>query len=154
MKKIITVIIAIISGQLLTAQTALIQSIDVGGESTTASIQAVYIIGEVAANEYSDTNLKVSEGFLNDVSVVGTLSIKKGDIFFEIHPYPNPTLGEVYIDYPAAITVNYLIVDGNGKKVSAQSHAGRTHQLDINNLPKGIYFIKAMRIGEFKIIKK
>jgi hypothetical protein len=157
MKKTITLLIFFILVQLTTAQTATIQSIDAGGESTTGSIQAVYSIGETVVSEYSGSVLKVSEGFVNDVSVEGTLSIQEEAGLFEVRPYPNPTQNHLYIDYPSERSVTYHLYDPQGKRLFSKILNGPKHRLDISNLSIGIYIIQATHkqqsLGSFKIIK-
>jgi len=158
MKKIIILINILISGQLATAQIATIKSIDSGGESTTGNVQAVYTIGETGIVEYSGTSLKVSEGFINDISVEGSLSLEENTLKVTVKPYPNPTQDYIHIEYPNLVKVTYLLVDSTGKVVMQQQANSKKHQLSISQLPAGIYFVKAtsnsQNIGTFKIVKQ
>lgn len=157
MKKIITLLILFTLVKLTTAQTANIQSIDTGGESTAGTIQAVYTLGEIVISEYSGSVLKVSEGFINDVSVEGTLSIQEEAGLFEVRPYPNPTQNHLYIDYPSERLVTYHLYDPQGKRLFSKILKGTKHRLDISNLSIGMYIIQATHnqqsLGSFKIIK-
>ena len=158
MKKIITLIAVLILGQLIiTAQTALIQSIDSGGESTTGSIHAVYNIGETAVGEFSDTTLQVTEGFVGATFAITTLNIPnahKPKIAF----YPNPALHTVFIDYPSEKAVTYSVLDVAGKELSTQHQNGQKHRINVQQLPKGTYIVKAVSgntaIGTFKLLKR
>lgn len=158
MKKIIIAIIALIFGQFLTAQTAITQSIDSGGESSTSNMQVVYTIGEVATAEFNGTNLKVSEGFINDITVKGSLSLEENILKVTVKPYPNPTQDYIHIDYPNLVKANYLILDSTGKVMLSQQDNGNKHQLNISQFPAGIYFVKAtsntQNLGSFKIVKQ
>lgn len=158
MKKIITAIIALIFGQFLTAQTAITQSIDSGGERTTGSIQAVYTLGETVIAEFNGTNLKVSEGFINDITVKGSLSLEENTLKVTLKPYPNPTQNYIHLEYPSVIKINYQIVDTTGKTVLSQQKNGSKHQLSISHLAVGIYYVSAtsdtQNIGIFKIVKQ
>ena len=158
MKLITTTIILAFFSNLILAQTAAIQSIDSGGESTTSTIKAVYTIGETVVTEFSDTNFKVSEGFINDITVEGTLSLGESTPEIAIKPYPNPTQNYIHLDYPLATTVNYVVVNSLGEIVLSLQLNGDKHQLNIDQFSQGIYFIKAINnkkeLGTFKIIKQ
>lgn len=155
---IITIIIILTSGQLLTAQTANVQSIDAGGESTTGTMQTVYTIGETVVTEFSGTSIKASEGFINDITVEGSLSLGENTPEIAVKPYPNPTQNYIHLDYPKATTVHYIVVDSLGKVVVSQQCSGNKHRLNLSQLSQGIFFVKAItnkkELGIVKIINK
>ena len=54
--------------------------------------------------------------------------------------WPNPTSGRFTIEVETATSIE--VVDAQGRRVTQYTLGAGTHQLDLRNLPEGLYFIK------------
>ena len=88
--------------------------------------------------------------FKEDAAVTG-ISVSQNEV--EIKLYPNPFTDYIIIDSPVDIT-SWTLFDLNGKILK---HSVATLQIQVSNLPAGIYFLKidsANGIITRKIIKQ
>ena len=75
-----------------------------------------------------------------------------------INIYPNPSLGDLYIDFESPIrsTGKIELLTSSGRKIIAQQSFGVGETLltlDVQQLPDGIYFLKIKSEGQF-VVKK
>jgi len=56
--------------------------------------------------------------------------------------YPNPTSGYVSIRYENNAYFNITVIDANGSMVAAKGMQNTETSLNLNNLPKGMYYVK------------
>ncbi len=75
-------------------------------------------------------------------------------VYDEIVLYPNPTTGMIHIKHDEKLK-NIQIFDMVGKLVVNQSCEGETEtNIDLSNLPNGVYHVKAVGYNSIKVIKK
>jgi uncharacterized repeat protein (TIGR01451 family) len=70
-----------------------------------------------------------------------------------IKVYPNPTTGIIYIDKSNKETILISVLDNLGRTVLTQQSREVITNLNINNLPKGIYYISINNGKKLKTIK-
>ena len=69
---------------------------------------------------------------------------------FEVAVYPNPFVNTLSIDHNST-TGQVLLVDANGKLVKEEALESTTHNLDVTNIPSGMYYIKIVSGSEYSI---
>jgi surface protein len=57
--------------------------------------------------------------------------------------YPNPVTNTLYIQSPLASELTYNVYDLTGKALSTHHQSGQSHSIDVSDLAKGIYLLKA-----------
>lgn len=141
------------------AQTAQIQTIDNGGESVNNNqLQVIYTIGESFVNEFSNETLLVSEGFIN--SSILNASLSNNEYKQEgLSIYPNPTVDFLNVSYSSIKSRHYQVFNTLGQKIIETHLQGKTDNIDVRNLSKGIYFLVIQnkennQFQKLKFIKK
>lgn len=62
--------------------------------------------------------------------------------------YPNPTKGQLHLDFESTGIVEVEIFDVLGKKLRSFSHEGEHSSMDLGDLPNGLYIIRISENGE------
>jgi hypothetical protein len=125
------------------AQTTIkIESIDSGGQTIeNGNLKIVYTVGEVAISETLNSNLKISEGFIN-TGILKTLGIENFEILKNINVYPNPSSDKIEINFPYLSTYEISIFSIQGNEVIVKKYINElSANLDIQHLSNALYFI-------------
>jgi hypothetical protein len=111
----------------------------------TPTEEGKFIFTVKASNYYGDYTKELSI----EISPLGIEDILQNNLFV----YPNPTTGKFTItNYKLRIS-NVEVFDIYGRNVSNLISHSSNHQMDISNLPAGIYFVK-MNTEKGIIVKK
>ncbi|MFT5645954.1 MAG: putative repeat protein (TIGR01451 family) [Aureispira sp.] len=109
---------------------------------------------------YFDFNLPIitntSWHTINEYSIILPIKEHVQDEL-QITFYPNPTNGIVYIDKMNNESLDFLVVDNLGRVLLSKKSADSITNLDLSNLPSGVYFITVSnghKIATQKIIKQ
>ncbi len=142
MKHIVTLILFIANVGF--SQTAIITSIDAGGESKSISnLDVVYTIGETSVNEFVGTTSKISEGFIQVLDEDNTLSILNVETH-SLSLYPNPSKNTLNVKYSGII--DYIeIYNIQGQLVLITSE----HIIDVSQLLSSTYILKIKTNNSF-----
>lgn len=84
------------------------------------------------------------------------IGIDETEIFPEISIYPNPAKDKVTISIPEITnteTIQYSILNMLGEKLKGGLVTENNYQIDVFNLPEGLYFIE-ITVGNKKVCKK
>ena len=71
--------------------------------------------------------------------------------------YPNPVDTHFHLEYPSATQATYTVFDLSGKELATQSASGQTHNINVSDLSKGVYLLKAehgAQTGVFRFAKE
>jgi uncharacterized repeat protein (TIGR01451 family) len=74
----------------------------------------------------------------------------------QVHIYPNPTSGLVYIEQLIGEEIKINVLDNLGRVVLQQNASDRQTTIDLNKLPQGIYYINIQQeesVSTHKVIK-
>ena len=88
--------------------------------------------------------------------LIGVVSaVKSQNIQYELDIYPNPAKDKINVLLPSstALPVEVEIYDIMGKKVNSHLATKKAFTLEIDQLEKGIYFVKA-NTADYNICKK
>jgi len=107
------------------------------------------IVGEPVINTITNSNVKLYNGFLNNISkVISSIDMKyEKDKFFV---YPNPS--NKYINLNSPIDCDLHLVDVNGNYISSEKiSAGITNKINVDHLSSGNYIL--MMYDGYKFLK-
>ncbi len=128
-----------------------------GGYDESSSVKMSYTIGQTVTATVSGNSAIVTQGFQQPEYVIVKVDETGTDI--ELNIYPNPTFGDVTLDFtkmPKSDVAIYLYNDAG--KVFVNDKINSTHySLKMGNYPAGIYFLKVTSKNSektYKIIKK
>jgi hypothetical protein len=77
--------------------------------------------------------------FLTDVENAAELSVQL---------MPNPSATLTSIEWPSAEAWNLELLDAKGMEIRREEGAGKTHRLDVSELPAGIYLLRLSQGGK------
>jgi len=89
----------------------------------------------------------------NSSGVQNAENIKQKEIFESVKVYPNPSSGIFIIAMDDESDAQVDVYDVQGKIVRSLKHSGFKSEVNLNNLPKGMYFVN-IKSEKYKITKK
>ena len=128
-----------------------------GGYGESSSVKMSYTIGQTVTAAVSGNNAIVTQGFQQPEYVIVKVDETGSDI--ELNIYPNPTVGDVTLDFtkmPKSDVTIYLYNDA-GKVMLNDNVSDSRYSLGMKNYPAGIYFLKVTSKKSkktYKIVKK
>ncbi len=130
-----------------------------GGNATGAGGSVSYSVGQVAYTSITGAGGTVSQGVQQPFEIVTLGDDNFPEITMQILVYPNPTTSFVTLsieEYPLE-KLYFQLSDMNGKQAHAQKIQNNETKIQMENLPKGIYFLSIIEnnksLKTFKIIK-
>ncbi|WP_396140031.1 T9SS type A sorting domain-containing protein [Flavobacterium sp.] len=153
---IIIILLIILSSFRIMAQ----QAINASGANATGSGGSVsYSVGQVLYTTNSGSNGSSAQGVQQPYEISTTLSLPEANDIRLMSVYPNPTTNRVVLNVGNYGTTNLSLqfIDSNGRILLENKIINIETNLDIENYPVAIYFLKVMdknsAIKIFKIIK-
>ncbi len=153
---IIIILLIILSSFRIMAQ----QAINASGANATGSGGSVsYSVGQVLYTTNSGSNGSSAQGVQQPYEISTTLSLPEANDIRLMSVYPNPTTNRVVLNVGNYGTTNLSLqfIDINGRILLENKIINIETNLDIENYPVAIYFLKVMdknsAIKIFKIIK-
>ena len=153
---IIIILLIILSSFKIMAQ----QAINASGANATGSGGSVgYSVGQVLYTTNSGSNGSSAQGVQQPYEISTTLSLPEANDIRLMSVYPNPTTNRVVLNVGNYGTTNLSLqfIDSNGRILLENKIINIETNLDIENYPVAIYFLKVMdknsAIKIFKIIK-
>jgi hypothetical protein len=136
------------------------QAINASGANATGSGGSVsYSVGQVLYTTNSGSNGSSAQGVQQPYEISTTLSLPEANDIRLMSVYPNPTTNRVVLNVGNYGTTNLSLqfIDSNGRILLENKIINIETNLDIENYPVAIYFLKVMdknsAIKIFKIIK-
>ncbi|NLA23653.1 MAG: T9SS type A sorting domain-containing protein [Bacteroidales bacterium] len=114
-----------------------------GGVADNNNIKASFSIGEPIIETFSKNNMHLTQGFHQSVISVTAIEINEYKDF-NINVFPNPANSFVNVNIKSENfqAFKYQLFDTNGKLLQNQTFDKQNIQIDVQNFPKGIYFLK------------
>ena len=160
MKKIITIVIILVSISSFSQTAIKKSSIDSGGASVTnGNISMVYTIGEVAVQENTNGTTHISEGFISK-DMMSSLGLNSYTQLSGIRMYPNPATDFVNLSFATAANYTVVIYDLLGKELVKYQVANQdTQRIALNKLPNAVYLVlvksdASQQFTTYKLIKE
>lgn len=153
---IIIILLIILSSFRIMAQQAIYAS---GANATGSGGSVSYSVGQVLYTTNSGSNGSSAQGVQQPYEISTTLSLPEANDIRLMSVYPNPTTNRVVLNVGNYVTTNLSLqfIDSNGRILLENKIINIETNLDIENYPVAIYFLKVMdknsAIKIFKIIK-
>lgn len=129
-----------------------------GGEATGAGGTASYSVGQVVYTSAAGTNGSVSQGVQQPYEISTTVGINETSINLEMSVYPNPTTDYLTLKVADLETLNFQLIDLQGKVIANKKVTNATTIIKMEELPKATYLLKVTNnkqvVKTFKIIKQ
>ena len=128
-----------------------------GGEATGTGGTASYSVGQVVYTSATGTNGSLAQGVQQPYEISTTVGIKETAITLELSVYPNPTTDYLTLKVDDFETLNFQLIDLQGKIIENKKVSSTTTSINVENLPKALYFLNVTKnnkvVKSFKIIK-
>jgi hypothetical protein len=128
-----------------------------GGEATGSGGTASYSVGQVVYTTATGTNGSVAQGMQQPYEISVTIGVNETTINLELSVYPNPTTNYLTLKVDDFETLNFQLIDLQGKVIENKKVTATTSTIEMEELPKAIYFLKVTKdnqlIKTFKVIK-
>ena len=128
-----------------------------GGEATGTGGTSSYSVGQVVYTTATGTNGSLAQGVQQPYEISVTIGIKETSINLELSVYPNPTTDYLTLKLDEFETLNFQLIDLQGKIIENKKISSTTTSINVENLPKALYFLNVTKnnkvVKSFKIIK-
>jgi hypothetical protein len=130
-----------------------------GGEATGTGGTASYSVGQVVYTTATGINGSVAQGMQQPFEISTTVGINETSINLEVNVYPNPTTNylSLKVESEKLETLTYQLIELQGKVLESKKITTTTSTIEMEELPKAIYFLKVTKdnqlIKTFKVIK-
>jgi hypothetical protein len=128
-----------------------------GNYYETSNVKVSYTIGQTVTATVGSNQAVMTQGFQQpSYSIV---DLKEPDADMNVSLYPNPTDGELMLDFSTlpANNTQVMVIDFAGKLVMTETVTNQKQRLNLKNLPAGNYIVKIKNDTQernFKVIKK
>jgi len=128
-----------------------------GGEASGTGGTASYSVGQVVYTSATGTNGSVAQGVQQPYEISTTVGIKETSINLELSVYPNPTTDYLTLKVADFETLNFQLIDIQGRIIENKKVTASNTILKMEALPKAVYFLNVTKnnriIKTFKIVK-
>ena len=128
-----------------------------GGEATGTGGTSNYSAGQVVYTTATGTNGSLAQGVQQTYEISATVGIKETSINLELSVYPNPITDYLTLKVDDFETLNFQLIDLQGKVIENKKVSSTSTSINVENLPKAIYFLNVVKnkqvVKTFKIIK-
>ena len=128
-----------------------------GGEASGTGGTASYSVGQVVYTTATGTNGSVAQGVQQPYEISTTVGIKETSINLELSVYPNPTTDYLTLKVADFETLNFQLIDIQGRIIENKKVTASNTILKMEALPKAVYFLNVTKnnriIKTFKIVK-
>ena len=128
-----------------------------GGEATGTGGTASYSVGQVVYTSATGTNGSLAQGVQQPYEISTTVGIKETAITLELSVYPNPTTDYLTLKVDDFETLNFQLIDLQGKIIANKKVTNATTIIKMEELAKALYFLNVTKnnkvVKSFKIIK-
>lgn len=130
-----------------------------GGNATGVGGTYSYMVGQLVYTTNTGINGSVAQGVLQPYEISTVLGVDMDEINLELIVYPNPTTNylTLKIDDSKYSTINFQLIDMQGKLLRKGKMITNSTTIKIEDLPQSTYFLNVTDnnkiVKTFKIIK-
>jgi hypothetical protein len=156
MKKITLFSVVFAAAICMQAQEA---TVSAGGDATGTGGSSSYSVGQVVYTTNTGANGSMAQGVQQPYEISATTGIDVKEINLDFTVYPNPTVNNLKLSVGKLVSNNlsYQLLDNTGKLLQQEQITSNITTLNMEDLPKAIYFVRVMNaqalVKTFKIIK-
>lgn len=132
-----------------------------GGNLSGASGSVSYSVGQTVYTTNTSATGSITQGVQQPFEITEVLTADNfSDLVNDLKVFPNPTTENLTINLTSqgANSLDYEIIDSNGKLFKAGKGMENETNIDVSSFPAAIYFLKIknqnQEIKTYKIIKK
>jgi hypothetical protein len=132
-----------------------------GGNATGTGGTVSYTVGQIACSTISGSGGIIVQGVQQPLEISVVTAIEKyGEISLESIVYPNPTRGNVKLEFGTYDNedMRFRLTDINGILLQDKKIESRETEISMENLSASVYFLKVIRnnkeVKVFKIVKR
>lgn len=123
-----------------------------GGTSSLQNPSYTYSLSTAYVATVTVTNFCDTKNYTVSVNITTGFDVSKIELNFDI--YPNPSNGNVTINSADENEFDVSIISTDGRVVYKQDKLRKTQNFVLNDLSKGIYFVKITTVNNYTTIKK
>lgn len=123
-----------------------------GGTSSLQNPSYTYSLSTAYVATVTVTNFCATKNYTVSVNITTGFDVSKIELNFDI--YPNPSNGNVTINSADENKYDVNIISTDGRVVYKQDKLSKTQNIVLNDLSKGIYFVKITTVNNYTTIKK
>jgi hypothetical protein len=157
MKKIYLILLPLVIGLTAKAQQSTNTS---GGNASGTGGTVSYSVGQINYTTNTGTSGSACQGVQHPFEIFAITNVNDAKVLnINLSAFPNPTFDNLTLKIESANTksLNYLLLDINGKLLASQKLDGAETKIALNNYAAATYFIKITEnnntLKTFKIIK-
>lgn len=157
MKRYFSIPILLLLGTYANAQQGALTS---GGGSSSPGGSISYSIGQTIVQSQTMSGGSITVGLQQTYEVVVLTSLPQMEqLQLQCTLYPNPTQNQLLVQLGSFKPDNltYTLTDYSGKQITTGNLDSQTQELDMHDLPAGVYFLtlsqQSQALKSFKIIK-
>ncbi len=134
-------------------------SIASGGNAYGAGGKVSYSVGQVAYTTFTGSGGSILQGLQQpyEIVILGTDNFTKITLSISVYPNPTNNLANLKVDYFNFENLQFYLTDVTGKQLQSQKISEIETQIQMENLPKAVYFLNVLEnnnlLKSFKIIK-
>lgn len=132
-----------------------------GGNFSAAAGSVSYSVGQTVYTTNAGASGSIVQGVQQPFEITEVLTADNfSDLVKDLKVFPNPTTENLTVSLTSqsANSLDYEIIDTNGKLFKAEKGMGNETNIDVSSFPAAIYFLKIknqnQEIKTYKIIKK
>lgn len=158
MKKLLLIFSAVILSLTVSAQVKQEVIASAGGYATSANINLSWTLGETIIPTFTSTNIILTHGFQSVLKTVVVEENIEDEVTVTVYPNPTSELINIAFDEPVDAEIKVYLLNAVGRMVKTDfiEEAMQEKQINMQDLPSGIYYIKLIKgklSNVYKVVK-
>jgi hypothetical protein len=158
MKKLALIIVSLTFGLALNAQVKQEVIASAGGYAPSANITLSWTLGETIIPTFTSPNIILTHGFQSVLKTVVVEENIADEVTVTVYPNPTSELINIAFDEPVDAEIKVYLLNAVGSLVKTDfiEEAMQEKQLNMQDLPAGIYYIKLIKgklSNVYKVVK-
>lgn len=157
MKKLLVIIIIVLSGTLCAQELSPVLLSNSGGYYSNTSASLSWSLGEIAIETIGNASTTLTQGFQQYFDITTVINALENN--YEISVYPNPFTDYFFVKAVSSETFYISIIELSGKTLIEPVKCTGTNRVDISSYPAGVYLLiisdsNNAKTQSFRIIKQ
>lgn len=158
MKKFLLILATVVLSLTVTAQVKQEVIASAGGYATSSNITLSWTLGETIIPTFSSSNIILTHGFQSVLKTVVVEENIEDEVTVTVYPNPTSELINIAFDEPVDAEIKVYLLNAVGRMVKTDfiEEAMQEKQINMQDLPSGIYYIKLVKgklSNVYKVVK-